>query len=296
MIPSSPPKRIGPYRVLKVLGEGSLGQVYLAEQEEPVFRQVAVKVLKPGLDSEEVLTRFEAERKAMALMSHSGIVRVLDAGTTERGLSYLVMEYVDGLPIIEYCDTHKLSVNERLTLFCEICRAVHHAHQRGIIHRDLKPSNILVTEEDGQPLPKVIDFGIAKAIEQPLTDSAPMTIQGSFLGTPEYMSPEQAAGELDIDITTDVYALGVTLYELLTGVLPFGLRLAGLENLLRKLRIQEPPSLADRFDRQGAAREEIATERGTDTRSLRRRLKGELDWIVLKALRKERGHRYQSAS
>jgi serine/threonine protein kinase len=217
-----PGDEIGPYKLMSILGEGGCGIVYLAEQSQPIRRQVALKVIKPGMDSKQVIARFEAEQQALALMEHPHVARVHDAGLTPGGRPYFVMEYVQGIPITEHCDEHKLTVEERLRLFLHVCEAVQHAHQKGIIHRDLKPSNILVTMEDQEAVPKVIDFGVARAISQPLTEHTLYTEQGQLVGTPEYMSPEQAdESNQDIDTRTDVYSLGVVLYELLAGVLPF---------------------------------------------------------------------------
>ena len=218
-------ERIGAYRLLETLGEGGMGIVYLAEQEQPFRRRVALKVIKLGMDTREVVSRFESERQAMALMDHPNIASVFDAGATVDGRPYFVMEYVPGIPITDYCDGQKLSTRARLQLFAQVCAAVQHAHQKGIIHRDLKPSNVLVMEQDGRPVPKVIDFGIAKAIKQQLTERTLFTEHGLLIGTPEYMSPEQASlGERDLDTRTDIYSLGVLLYELLVGALPFNIR------------------------------------------------------------------------
>jgi eukaryotic-like serine/threonine-protein kinase len=216
------PDRIGPYRILRVLGEGGMGVVYLAEQTEPVRRQDALKILKLGMDTRQVVARFDSERQALAVMEHAGIAKVFDAGATEAGRPFFVMERVDGVPITEFCDDHALGLRERVRLFVQVCRAVQHAHQKGVIHRDLKPSNVLVTEADGAPLCKIIDFGIARATEQSAEERTRLTQHDQSLGTPAYMSPEQAIGsDLDIDTRTDIYSLGVLLYELLAGVLPF---------------------------------------------------------------------------
>jgi serine/threonine protein kinase len=236
--------RIDRYKILQKLGEGGCGVVYMAEQTEPVRRRVALKVIKLGMDTKQVIARFEAERQALALMDHPNIAKVLDAGTTEKGRPYFVMELVKGIRITDYCDQHHLATPERLALFTQVCQAIQHAHQKGIIHRDIKPSNILVTLHDGVPVPKVIDFGIAKATEQALTEKTVFTAFGQFMGTPAYMSPEQAElSGLDIDTRSDIYALGVLLYELLTGKTPFDakeLLQAGLDEMRRRIREEEP--------------------------------------------------------
>jgi serine/threonine protein kinase len=242
---------IGPYRLREKIGEGGMGIVYLAEQEKPVRRRVALKIIKPGMDTEQVVVRFEAERQALALMDHPSIARVFDAGTTDSGRPYFVMELVKGVPITDYCDTVHLTPKERLELFVPVCRAIQHAHQKGIIHRDVKPSNVLVTMQDGKPVPKIIDFGIAKATEQRLTERSLFTQHGAILGTLEYMSPEQAElSAMDVDTRTDVYALGVVLYELLTGSTPLErarLREAGYTEILRRIREEEPPKPSTRL-------------------------------------------------
>ncbi len=236
--------RIGGYKLLSVLGEGGFGMVYLAEQEHPIKRLVALKVIKPGMDTRQVIARFETERQALAMLDHPHIARVFEAGTTEAGRPYFAMEYVKGIPITEYCDRHKLGTRERLNLFIPLCQAIQHAHQKGIIHRDIKPSNALVTLQDGKPVPKVIDFGIAKALHQRLTEKTLFTEQGQLIGTPEYMSPEQAeVTGLDVDTRTDIYSLGVLLYELLTGCTPFdpeALRSRGYGEMQRIIREQDP--------------------------------------------------------
>ncbi|MHC4483206.1 MAG: protein kinase domain-containing protein, partial [Planctomycetota bacterium] len=295
-----PGTTIGRYKLLELIGEGGMGLVYLAEQQEPVRRQVALKIIKPGMDSKQVIARFEAERQVLALLDHPNIARVFDAGTTEAGRPYFVMEYVKGMSITKYCDRHKLSVEKRLKLFLRVCEAVHHAHQKGIIHRDIKPSNILVSVQDDRAIPKIIDFGIAKAVTQPLTEQTLYTRQGQLLGTPEYMSPEQAdMGNEDIDTRADLYSLGVVLYELLTGVLPFEhevLEKVGFAELQRILQEEEPPRPSLRFTALGEEAKKIAERRHTQVVALARRLHRELEWIPLKAMRKDRSRRYRSAS
>jgi serine/threonine protein kinase/WD40 repeat protein len=297
--------QIGPYRILGKLGEGGMGIVYKAEQREPVRRIVALKIIKLGMDTKEVVARFEAERQALALMSHPNVAKVFEAGMTEGGRPFFAMEIVPGVPVTRYCDDEKLTVRQRLELFVPICQAVQHAHQKGIIHRDLKPSNILVQLIDGKAVPKVIDFGVAKATNQALTQHTLCTQSGTVVGTPEYMSPEQAgSGGLDVDTRTDIYSLGVILYELLTGKLPFepaSLRSAGWEGMARLLKEAEPPRPSTRVsakalgdDRSDVSR--IAGARRTEPHALRRELDGDLDWIVLRAMEKERGRRYETAN
>ena len=292
--------QIGRYKLLSVLGEGGMGVVHLAEQQRPIIRRVALKVIKPGMDSRRVIARFEAERQALALLDHPNIAHVYDAGTTENGRPYFVMEYIQGLPITEHCDRHQLTVEDRLGLFLQICFAVHHAHQKGIIHRDLKPSNILVTTTNDQAVPKIIDFGVAKAVSRHLADEDLVTDQGQLVGTPEYMSPEQAdeASE-DIDTRSDIYSLGVVLYQLLTGVLPFDsetLRERGVDHVRRVLSEQDPKTPSTRLSQLGEKAEAVAQQRQTDVPTLTRRLRRELEWIPLKALRKDRSRRYRSAA
>jgi len=289
----------GRYKLLEQIGEGGMGTVWVAEQSEPVKRRVALKVIKPGMDSRQVLSRFEAERQALALMDHPNIAKVFDGGMTEEGRPYFVMEYVKGMPITEYCDTAKLSIQERLKLFVPVCQAVQHAHQKGVIHRDLKPSNILVCLYDGQPVPKLLDFGLAKAISQPLTENTLYTAHGLMVGTPLYMSPEQAEfNNLDVDTRTDVYSLGVILYELLTGTTPLEhkqIKEAALQEILRLIKEVEPqrPSLKISSS---ANLPSIAAQRSLEPVQLSRAVRGDLDWIVMKALEKERSRRYETAN
>src|SRR5262245_30727582 len=298
-ITEGPGAVIGPYKLREQIGEGGFGVVYVAEQEKPVRRKVALKIIKPGMDTKDVIARFEAERQALALMDHPNVAKVLDAGTTESGRPYFVMELVHGLPITEFCDKNKLPTRERLTLFAEICRAVQHAHQKGIIHRDLKPSNIMVTLHDGQPVPKVIDFGVSKALSQQLTEKSIYTAYGQMIGTPSYMSPEQAEmSGLGIDTRSDVYSLGVLLYELLTGKTPLDakrLRDGGYGEMLRIIREEEPARPSLKISTLGEAATAIAQHRHTDPHQLRRSLRGELDWIVMKCLEKDRARRYETA-
>lgn len=290
---------IGPYRMLDTLGEGGMGTVYLAEQREPVTRQVALKVIRQGLQTKEVIARFEAERQALAMMDHPSIAKVLDAGTTPNGAPFFVMELVRGISLTKYCDRKRLDIDQRLELFRQVCLAVQHAHSKGIIHRDLKPSNILVAEVNGKPIPKIIDFGVAKALHQKLTDRTMFTAHGQVLGTLEYMSPEQAfQSEVDVDTRSDIYSLGVILFELLTGSTP--IRSAGKERpsfgeLLDLIRVQEAPRPSIRFIESGDAREEISSNRGTDQRKLLGLLRSDLDWIVIQTLEKDRTRRYSSA-
>lgn len=290
----------GHYRVIRLLGEGGMGIVFLAEQDEPIRRRVALKVIKLGMDTREVIARFESERQALALMDHPNIARVFDAGVSQEGRPYFVMEQVAGVPITRYCDAHQLTNRQRLELFRPVCMAIHHAHQKSIIHRDVKPSNILVAVVDRQPMPKIIDFGVAKATNQRLTEKTVFTQLGFFIGTPEYMSPEQAElTSLDVDTTTDIYSLGVVLYELLVGALPFdssSLRKAGYDEIRRILREEEPPKPTIRLQSLGAAATEVAKRRHTDPDSLEKQLRGDLDWITMKAMAKDPARRYASAS
>jgi serine/threonine protein kinase/tetratricopeptide (TPR) repeat protein len=291
---------IGSYKLLEQIGEGGFGVVFMAEQLQPVRRKVALKVLKPGMDTGQVVARFEAERQALALMEHPNIARVFDGGGTASGRPYFVMELVKGLPITDFCDQNQLPVRERLELFINVCQAVQHAHQKGVIHRDVKPSNVLVTMHDGTPLVKVIDFGIAKALGQQLTDKTLFTHFAQMIGTPLYMSPEQAAlSNLDVDTRSDVYSLGVLLYELLTGTTPFEmerLQTLGYDEIRRIIREEEPPKPSTRISTLGLAASTISSQRKSDPRRLSQLFRGELDWVVMKALEKDRNRRYESAS
>ena len=291
--------RIGPYRVRRCIGTGGMGEVYEADQLEPIERRVALKVIRRGMDTREVVARFESERQALAMMSHVGIAQVYEAGVTDGGRPYFAMEYVQGLPITEYCDLHRLSHRCRLDLFLDVCSAVQHAHQRGVIHRDLKPSNLLVAGQGDSAVPKVIDFGVAKATTQSLTDKTLATQLGQWIGTPEYMSPEQAdLGMLDVDVRTDVYALGVVLYELLVGARPFDadtLRAAGFDEIRRVIREEDPPKPSTRVSTLGEGSTTAAANRCLDPGTLRRELSGDLDAITMKALEKDRIRRYPSA-
>ncbi len=296
-----PDTRIGRYKLLQLLGEGGCGVVWMAEQQEPVRRRVALKIIKLGMDTKEVITRFEAERQALAMMDHPNIARVFDAGATETGRPYFVMELVAGVPITKYCDQHNLATASRLRLFAQVCQAVQHAHQKGIIHRDLKPSNVLVTFHDGEPTPKVIDFGIAKATQGRLTDRTLFTAFEQFIGTPAYMSPEQAEmSSLDVDTRSDIYSLGVLLYELLTGRPPFdpkSLVQAGLVEIRRIIREVEPPKPSTRLNTLASSDQTTtARQRGTAPAQLSLLLRGDLDWIVMKALEKNPNRRYATAN
>jgi non-specific serine/threonine protein kinase/serine/threonine-protein kinase len=295
-----PPERIGNFRLLQKLGEGGMGEVWEAEQERPVRRRVAFKLIKWGMDTKEVLARFESERQALALMNHPNIAKAYEAGATDEGRPFFAMEYVRGVPVTEYCDAQRLNTQERLALFMDVCEGVQHAHQKGIIHRDIKPSNILVAVEDGRPTPKIIDFGVAKATSQRLTERTLFTELGQWIGTPEYMSPEQAElTGLDVDTRSDVYSLGVVLYELLAGAQPFDskeLRTAGFDEMRRRIREEEPQKPSTRVSSLGDASKVAAERRRTDIHGLTRTLRGDLDWIVMKALEKDQTRRYGSPS
>ena len=292
-------KMIGPYKLLQIIGEGGMGRVYMAEQSKPVERRVALKIIKAGMDSKQVIARFEAELQALAIMDHPSIAKVLDAGTTNSGQPYFVMELVKGIPITKYCDEKKLNLRERLELMIPVCQAIQHAHQKGIIHRDIKPSNVLVAQYDGKPVPKVIDFGVAKAVAQKLTEKTMFTEFGQVIGTLEYMSPEQAElNQLDIDTRSDVYSLGVLLYELLTGSTPLDgkkLRTAAYGEMLRMIREDEPQRPSNRLSTIDTLAS-VAANRQLEPSKLSRLMKGELDWIVMMALEKDRNRRYESAN
>jgi serine/threonine protein kinase/WD40 repeat protein len=295
-----PGTAIGPYKLMEQIGEGGMGLVFVAEQQQPVRRKVALKVIKPGMDTRDVIARFEAERQALALMDHPNIARVLDAGATESGRPYFVMELVKGIPITDFCDQNQLTPRERLGLFVSVCQAVQHAHSKGVIHRDIKPSNVLVTLHDGTPVVKVIDFGVAKAVGQSLTDKTVYTRFAQMIGTPLYMSPEQAQmGGLDVDTRCDVYALGVLLYELLTGTTPFDqkrLQKAAFDEVRRILREEEPPKPSTRLTTLGESLSAVSARRKMEPNKLSALVKGDLDWIVMKALEKDRNRRYETAS
>src|SRR5437588_5181073 len=295
-----PGTRIGPYKLLQQIGEGGMGTVFMAEQIEPVQRKVALKVIKAGMDSRQVIARFEAERQALAMMDHVNIARVFDGGATAAGRPYFVMELVHGVPITRYCDDNHLTPRERLELFVPVCQAIQHAHQKGIIHRDVKPSNVMVTLYDGKPVPKVIDFGVAKATEQKLTERTLFTQYGTMVGTLEYMSPEQAEmSALGVDTRSDIYSLGVLLYELLTGSTPLTrarMKEAAYAEILRMIKEEEPPKPSPRLSDSGVALASIAAQRHMEPAKLAKLVRGELDWIVMKTLEKDRNRRYETAS
>ncbi len=311
------PERIGPYRILDEIGEGAMGSVYLAERDKPIHQRVALKVIKLGMDTRQVVARFETEREALALMSHPNVAKVFDAGVSDDGRPYFAMEHVPGVPITEYCDKHCLTTQKRLSLFMDVANAVQHAHQKGIIHRDIKPSNVLVAVQEDRPIVKVIDFGVAKATQQRLTERTVFTEQGQLIGTPGYMSPEQAEmSALDIDTRTDIYSLGVLLYELLVGARPFDdrlLRQIGLAEIQRFIREVDPPKPSTRLSALGSDAtafaspippgskptsliHQIAQHRHTEPRTLVRQIRGDLDWIVMKCLEKDRTRRYSTAN
>src|SRR5690348_16769412 len=291
---------IGPYKLLQQIGEGGMGTVFMAEQTQPVQRKVALKVIKAGMDSRQVIARFEAERQALAMMDHVNIARVFDAGAAEAGRPYFVMELVHGVPITKYCDDNRLTPRERLELFLPVCQAIQHAHQKGIIHRDVKPSNVMITLYDGKPVPKVIDFGVAKATEQKLTERTLFTQYGTMIGTLEYMSPEQAEmSALGVDTRSDIYSLGVLLYELLTGSTPLThkrIKDAAYAEILRMIKEVEPPKPSTRLSDSGEALASISANRHTEPAKLTKLVRGELDWIVMKALEKDRNRRYETAN
>jgi len=299
-IAEGPGELVGRYKLLQQIGEGGIGVVYMADQESPVRRRVALKIIKPGMDSAQVIARFEAERQALAMMDHPHIAKVLDAGTTNSGRPYFVMELVQGVPITQHCDTKRLTLRERLELFVLVCQAVQHAHQKGVIHRDLKPSNVLVAIFDGKPMPKVIDFGVAKALHQRLTEKTLFTQFGGTVGTPEYMSPEQTDVDMQgTDTRSDIYTLGVLLYELLTGTTPLNvkkLQEQGYARMMQLIRDVEPLKPSTRLHNSGEALAAISASRGIEPRKLARLLAGDLDWIVMKALEKDRSRRYETVN
>jgi eukaryotic-like serine/threonine-protein kinase len=291
---------IGPYRLMEEIGAGGFGLVFVAEQQQPLRRKVALKVIKPGMDTREVVARFEVERQALALMDHPNIARVFDGGATPSGRPYFVMELVKGVPITEYCDQNQLPIRERLELFANVCQAIQHAHQKGVIHRDLKPANIMISMHEATPVVKVIDFGVAKAVGHHLTEKTVYTGFTQMIGTPVYMSPEQAGmSGLDVDTRTDIYALGVLLYELITGATPFDkerLRVAAYDEIRRIIREEDPPKQSTRFTTRGQAASTVSANRKSDPQHLAQLCRGELDWIVMRALEKDRNRRYESAS
>ncbi len=291
---------IGRYKVLEQIGEGGFGIVYMADQLEPVQRRVALKVIKPGMDTKQVVGRFTAERQALAMMDHPHIAKVFDAGSTDAGLPYFVMELVPGSPMTHFCDENRLNAHQRLELFIKVCLAVQHAHQKGIIHRDLKPTNVLVTLREDQAVPKVIDFGVAKAIQQRLTERTVFTEFKQFIGTPAYMSPEQAVfSDIDIDTRSDIYSLGVLLYELLTGTTPLeeaNLRRMAYDQMCQSIRDDVPPVPSTRVSTLGDRITKICQNRSTEPGVLRRLLRGDIDWVVMKAIEKDRARRYETAN
>ena len=305
--PDSPPSvneqagaLIGRYKLLEQIGEGGMGTVWMAEQREPVKRRVALKIIKLGMDTKQVIARFEAERQALAMMDHPNIAKVLDAGATDAGRPYFVMEYIKGIPILEYCDHAKVDTRSRLELFASVCHAIQHAHQKGIIHRDIKPDNVLVTLHDGVPVCKVIDFGIAKATNAELTQKTLFTEHRQMVGTPAYMSPEQAEmSGLDIDTRSDIYSLGVLLYELLTGTTPFDMKellQSGFAEMMRTIREVDPQKPSTRISALGDTASRTALQRHVDIRKLGTLLRGDLDWIIMRCLEKDRSRRYDTAN
>jgi serine/threonine protein kinase len=298
-VSESPGAQLGPYKLLQQIGEGGMGVVFMAEQTHPVQRKVALKVIKPGMDSRQVIARFEVERQALAMMDHVNIARVFDGGATDSGRPYFVMELVHGVPITRYCDDNHLTPRQRLELFVPVCQAIQHAHQKGIIHRDIKPSNVMVTLYDGKPSPKVIDFGVAKATEQKLTERTLFTQYGTMVGTLEYMSPEQAEmSALGVDTRSDIYSLGVLLYELLTGSTPLThkrMKESAYAEILRMIKEEEPPRPSARLSNSGEALASISANRQTEPAKLTKLVRGELDWIVMKTLEKDRNRRYETA-
>ncbi|MDH3429517.1 MAG: serine/threonine-protein kinase [Gammaproteobacteria bacterium] len=296
-LPEGRPERIGPYRILDTLGEGGMAVVYLAEQIEPVKRRVALKIVKPGMDSKQIIARFESERQALAVLDHPNIAKVFDGGITEHGRPWFAMELVHGIPINDYCDENRLTMQDRIDLFIEVCAAVQHAHLKGLIHRDLKPTNILVGYVDEHPRPKIIDFGIAKATSMPLTEQTLVTKIGQLIGTPQYLSPEQAnITGLDVDTRSDVYSLGVVLYELLVGALPLDLAAIGEEAMRAAMLERDPSRPSTRVTQLGDTQDEILKARSTDLHTLRRQLHGDLDWIVMRAIEKDRTRRYETVN
>ncbi len=290
--------KIGDYKLLQEIGAGGMGVVYMAQQSAPVRRKVAIKIIKPGMDSKNVIARFEAERQALAIMEHPNITKVFDAGVCDAGRPYFVMELITGMSIVKYCDHQKLDLRQRMELFFKVCTAVHHAHQKGVIHRDIKPTNIMVTQLDGVAVPKIIDFGIAKAVDKPLTDKTMFTSYGNMVGTPEYMSPEQAEmNGLDVDTCSDVYSLGVVLYELMTGTTPFYRhRESGLRKFCDAICTEEPELASTRVNNLASTINEISINRRADQKGLKSFLRGDVDWILSKCLAKDRNNRYKSAA
>ena len=290
------PEKVGPFDIIEEIGEGGMSVVYAAQQHEPVHRKVALKVIRPGMDTRDVINRFESERQALAVMDHVNIAKIFDGGTTDQGRPYFVMELVSGEPLTTYCDQHALSITQRLELFCDVCSAVQHAHQKGVVHRDLKPSNILVSEQDGIPLVKVIDFGIAKALDATLNDDPTETRYGQVMGTPSHMSPEQASGHVhSIDTRTDVYSLGVVLFQLLTGLLPYSIDGMGGESIRKSIEEGATTRPSAKLAASGK-QQELAEERQIVLRTWLKTIEGDLDWITLKALEVEPARRYQTVN